>query len=463
MPDAGVYLPTPPSNAEAEEYVLGALMLSPKAIEACSEILSAHDFYRESHARIWQACLDLDAAGDVVDAITVSDRLDALDQLEAVGGVERIRELATLVPAASNAAHHAAIVREHAVLRGLTVVGEQVQRLGWDRATAAGTPVSGEEAVGEAERLIFELAQRRQRTDFATSHEVVTETMQRLEERYRRGEDVVGLPSGFREIDRMTSGFQPGNLIVLAGRPSIGKTAWILCAAANVLLRHDPPVPVALFTMEMNRWEVIERMISSDALVQSERMRNGRLDREDWQRVVATAARLDAAPFFVEDAGAVTMPEVRSKARRLKLRQPDLGLVVVDYIQLMGSGAARFESRVQEVSQISRGLKVLAGELQVPVLALSQLSRQVEQRHDKRPILSDLRESGSIEQDSDLVLFIYRDEYYFPEDEAVHGIAEVNIAKHRNGPTGMKKLSFVSRFARFSDLAVPGVSSGEYT
>ena len=261
---------------------------------------------------------------------------------------------------------------------------------------------------------------------------------------------LTGVPSGFRDLDEKTGGFQPGNLIVIAARPSMGKSALGLCIAANLGVRHE--TPVALFTLEMSKSEVTQRMMCSEAKVESQRLRSGRLAPDDWPRLTAACDRLMKAPIYVDDSGSTTIMELRSKARRLKSKEPKLGLIVVDYLQLMTSGATA-ENRVQEVSQISRQLKVLARDLDVPIVALSQLSRAVEQRHDKRPILSDLRESGSIEQDSDLVMFVYRDEYYNPDETDQQGLAEVHIAKHRNGPTDTVKLSFLKRYAKFSDLA----------
>ena len=262
--------------------------------------------------------------------------------------------------------------------------------------------------------------------------------------------DVTGIPCGFRDLDRLTSGFQPGNLVILAARPSMGKSALALCIAANLGVRSQ--TPVALFTLEMSKAEVTQRLMCSEAKVESDRVRSGKLAQEDWPRLTAACDKLMKSPIYVDDTGSITMMELRSKARRLKSREPGLGLIVVDYLQLMTSGSSA-ENRVQEVSQISRNLKVLARDLDVPILALSQLSRAVEQRHDKRPILSDLRESGSIEQDADLVLFVYRDEYYNGEESDQQGLAELILAKHRNGPTDAIKLSFLRRYAKFADLA----------
>src|ERR687891_389403 len=390
--------PVPPQNLDAEESVLGAMMLSPGAIGAVSEILDAGDFYRESHAKVYRAALALYGKGEPVDAITL------LDELEERG---------------------------------------EVARLGWER------PGETTDLVDRAEQIVFELAQQRVTGDFSHIETLLKESFERITALYEAGAEVTGVPSGFRDLDRITSGFQPGNLIIVAARPSMGKSALALCVAANLAVRAM--TPVALFTLEMSKSEVTQRLMCSEAKVESQRLRTGKLAAEDWPRLTAACDKLAKAPIYVDDTGSITMMEIRSKARRLKTREPNLGLIIVDYLQLMTSGTTA-ENRVQEVSQISRNLKVLARDLEVPILALSQLSRAVEQRHDKRPILSDLRESGSIEQDSDIVIFIYRDEYYDDESEQ-QGLAEVHIAKHRNGPTDTVKLSFLRRYAKFADLA----------
>ena len=286
--------------------------------------------------------------------------------------------------------------------------------------------------------------------DFAHIEELLRESFERITALYESGSDVTGVPSGFRDIDRLTSGFQPGNLVIVAARPSMGKSAFGLGIAANLAVRHG--VPVAVFTLEMSKAEVTQRLMCSEAKVESQRLRTGRLAPEDWPRLTAACDKLAKAPLFVDDTGSVTMMEIRSKARRLKSKHPELGLIVVDYLQLMTSGTTA-ENRVQEVSQISRNLKLLARDIDLPILAMSQLSRAVEQRHDKRPILSDLRESGSIEQDADLVAFLYRDDYYNGEESEQQGIAEVIVSKHRNGPTDTVKLAFQKRYTKFADLA----------
>jgi replicative DNA helicase len=419
------------------------MMLSPGAIGAVSEVMSASDFYRESHAKIYRAALALYGRGEPVDAITLVDELDQRGELEDAGGKVRIHELAALVPAAANAAHYGRIVREMATLRGLIRAGQEIARLGIER------PGETTELVDRAEQVVFDLAQARVSSDFSHIDELLKASFERITALYEQGADITGVPSGFRAIDQLTSGFQPGNLVILAARPSMGKSGLALCMAANLAVRGE--TPVALFTPEMSKAEITQRLMCSEAKVESQRLRNGKLAPDDWPRLTAACDRLSKAPIYVDDTGSITMMEIRSKARRLKMREPGLGLIIVDYLQLMTSGAS-VENRVQEVSAISRSLKVLARDLEVPILALSQLSRAVESRHDKRPVLSDLRESGSLEQDADLVFFIYRDDYYDTESDQ-QGLAEVHLAKHRNGPTDTVKLTFLKRFAKFADLA----------
>src|SRR5438067_7132824 len=435
--------PVPPQNLEAEESVLGAMMISPGAIGAVSEIVDASDFYRESHAKIYRAALGLYAKGEPVDAITLTDELEERAELEAVGGRVRLHELAALVPATANAAHYARIVHETATLRGLIRAGGEIARLGWERPGETG------DLVDQAEQILYDLSQQRVTGEWSEIEELLKESFERITQLYESGVDLTGTPSGFRDLDRLTSGFQPGNLIIVAARPSMMKSAPALCIAANMGVRHN--IPVGLFTLEMSKSEVAQRLMCSEAKVESQRLRNGKLQQDDWPRLAAACDKLAKAPIYVDDTGLLNMMEIRSKARRLKARHPNLGLIIVDYLQLMSS-ASNAENRVQEVSQISRSLKILARDLEVPIIALSQLSRAVEQRTDKRPVLSDLRESGSLEQDSDLVIFIYRDEYYNDESDQ-QGLAEVILAKHRNGPTDHVKLSFLKRYAKFADLA----------
>ena len=432
----------PPQNVEAEEYVLGAMLLAPGAIGAVSEICRAEDFYRQSHGRIYRAALALYGKGEPVDAITLIDELDKLGELEDVGGRSRIHELAALVPASANAGHYARIVHEMAILRGLIVVGQEIANLGYER------PGEVVELVDRAEQIVFALSQSRATSEFSHIEQLLKESFERIAALSEAGAEITGVPSGYRHLDRLTSGFQPGNLVIIAARPSMGKSALALCIAANLGVREN--VPVALFTLEMSKAEVAQRLMCSEGMIDSQKLRSGKLAPGDWPRLVAVCDRLSKAPIYVDDTGSITMMEIRSKARRLKTREPKLGLIIVDYLQLMTSGSS-VENRVQEVSQISRNLKVLARDLEVPIIALSQLSRAVEQREDKRPKLSDLRESGAIEQDADLVAFIYRDQYYHPDSDQ-GDLAEIILTKHRNGPTGTEKLSFRKDYAKFTDL-----------
>jgi replicative DNA helicase len=422
--------PVPPQNLDAEESVLGSMMLSPAAIGAVSEILDAGDFYRESHAKIYRAALALYARGEPVDAITLVDALEERGELEDAGGRDRIGELAALVPATANAAHYARIVHETATLRGLIRAGQEIARLGWER--------EGEtiELVDRAEQLIFELSQSRVSSEFAHIEALLKESFERITALYEAGEEVTGVPSGFRDIDRLTSGFQAGNLIIIAARPSMGKSGLALCMAANIGVRKE--LPVALFTLEMSKSEVTQRLMCSEAKVESQRLRSGKLAADDWPRLTAACDKLAKAPIYVDDTGSITMMEIRSKARRLKSKEPNLALVIVDYLQLMTSGSNP-ENRVQEVSQISRNLKVLARDLEVPVIALSQLSRAVEQRHDKRPILSDLRESGCLPGDTRV---------YLPDDGALRPIRELE------GASGFRVLAIDERTCKLEPRVV---------
>jgi replicative DNA helicase len=392
VPDSAT---VPPQNLEAEESVLGAMMLSPGAIGTVSEILDARDFYRESHAKIYRGALALYAKGEPVDAITLTDELEERGELEDVGGRVRLHELAALVPATANASHYARIVRETATLRGLIRAGGEISRLGWERPGEAG------DLVDRAEQVIFDLSQQRVTGEFTHIDQLLKESFERITSLYEAGADVTGTASGYRDLDRLTSGFQPGNLIIIAARPSMGKSALALCMAANIAVRQN--IPVGLFTLEMSKSEVTQRLMCSEAKVESQRLRTGKLAPDDWPRLTAACDKLAKAPIYVDDTGSINMMEIRSKSRRLKSRHPDLGLIVVDYLQLMSS-AGNVENRVQEVSQISRSLKILARDLDVPIVALSQLSRAVEQRTDKRPILSDLRESGCLAGDTRVYL-----------------------------------------------------------
>lgn len=434
-----------PQNLEAEEYVVGAMMLSEWAIDACVDECGPGDFYRETHGKMFAAAAAMRAEGRPVDPITLGAELESRGQLAEVGGLERIRELATLVPATSNAGHHARIVREKSIRRGLGNAGRALYGLSLDveRPTV--------DLVDEAERLVFDLARSGERNDPVSLADTVPLVYRQLEALHSGEITQIGLPTGFKDVDSMTAGLQPGNLIIVAGRPSMGKTALAICVLAHVTMREE--VPALIFTLEMSRLEVTQRLVGIEGQIDSTKFRTGALDGGEWHRATRASNELSRAPLFIDDQRVITVSEIRSKARHLKMRNPDLGLIVVDYLQLM-TAEGNAENRVQALSQISRSLKLLAGELDVPVIAISQLSRAPEGRHDRRPILSDLRESGALEQDADVVAFVYRDEYYHPEEDDQKGVAEVIFAKHRNGPTDTVKLAFAKRYARFTDLAL---------
>ena len=432
----------PPQNLEAEESVLGAMMLAPGAIDAVHELLDAGAFYRESHATIYRAALALYAKGEPVDAITLVDELEQRGELDAIGGRVRIHELAALVPATANAAHYARIVREMSTLRGLIRAGSEIVRMGHERGDDT------QNLVARAEQLVYELGESSTSGNLALFKDTLLEAFERISELYKTGADVTGVSSGFRSLDGITAGFQPGNLIVLAARPSMGKSALGLSMAANIAVREE--LPCAFFSLEMSRQEIAQRLMCMEGKVDSHKIRTGKLGREDWPRLTKACSTLESIPLYVDDTPALSLLELRSRAQTLKRRVPGLAMIMVDYLQLMTVGGS-VESRLQEVSTISRGLKEIARDLSVPVLALSQLSRAVEQRTDKRPLLSDLRESGGIEQDADVVMFIYRDEYY-NKDSDQEGLAEVHVAKHRNGPTDTVKLAFLRRYAKFSEV-----------
>ncbi|HEY7208459.1 MAG TPA: replicative DNA helicase [Gaiellaceae bacterium] len=431
---------TQPQDEEAENYVLGAMMLSPGAIGAVSEIVDAGHFFKERNGKIYRAAVALYVKGEPVDAITLANELEERGELEDVGGRGRLRELAAIVPATANAPRYAEIVRETATLRGLVRAGLEIARMGFERGDETGA------LVGRAEQLIYELAQAGSDDNLVLFKDTLKETFTRISELYETGADVTGVPSGFRDLDQITAGFQPGNLIILAARPSMGKSALGLSIAANVVMQKQ--LPCAFFSLEMSRQEIAQRLMCMEAKIDSHKIRTGKLSAEDWPKLTRACSLLESVPLFIDDTPGLNLLELRSRAQTLKRRNPELSMILVDYLQLMAAGGS-VESRLQEVSAISRGLKSIAKDLDVPIIALSQLSRAVEQRHDKRPILSDLRESGTIEQDADVVMFIYRDDYYNAESEH-EGLAEISVAKHRNGPTDTVKLAFLRRYARFA-------------
>ena len=432
----------PPQNLEAEDSVLGAMLISERAVSTVAELLRPEDFYRGHHSVIFRAALDLDRSGSPVDVITLYNFLEERGETEEAGGMGRLQELAALVPAASNVEHYARIVRDTALLRKVIAAGQRIAQMGYDHDGEAPA------IVDKAEQMLFEIGQSRSTSDFSNLQDLLAENFDMVTRLQESGDTVIGQPSGFTELDKLTTGFHPGQLVIIAARPSMGKSALALCFAEYVAARGTP---VALFTLEMSEQEVTQRMVSMNGNIDSQRIRTGRLTREDWERFTKSSAALSQYPIHIDDSGTTTIMEMRAKARRLKAKYPRLGMILVDYIQLMAAEVST-DNRVQEVSQISRGLKVLARDLNVPIIAMSQLNRGVESRTDKRPLLSDLRESGSIEQDADIVMFIYRDDYYQKEESDNPGVAEIIVAKQRNGPVGKIELSFVGRYAKFLDL-----------
>jgi len=431
----------PPHNVEAEESVLGAVMLSAEAAAVALETLRPEDFYRPAHQSVFEAILSLFDGNQAIDAITVSDWLRRNDNLERVGGIAFLNHLMDAVPATSNVGYYVEIVDETASRRRLMKAGSAVGQL----AMESDRPV--DEVLDAAEAAVFAVADRRVGEGLSRLGPLLQETLEKIEEIGTQGGDITGVPTGFRDIDKKLAGLHPANLIVVAARPSMGKSSLALNIAQNV---SENGKPVAFFTLEMSREEVVQRLLSSMASVDSNKLRTGQLGPEMWQKLARESSKLYEMPFFVDDSPDLTVTAIRAKCRRLK-RKSDLGLVVVDYLQLM-QGPSRSDNRQQEIAEISRSLKNLARELHVPVIAVSQLNRQLEQRENKRPRLGDLRESGAIEQDADIVMFIYRDEYYNPDSAETRGIAEVSIAKHRAGATGTVMMTYAAEFTRFRNF-----------
>jgi replicative DNA helicase len=441
----------PPQNLEAEESVLGSMMVSQATIDPIllDIRLQTEDFYRDRHRTIFEAIVRLSEDASPVDALTVSEALEQNGGLEQVGGKDVVASLAAKVPAPGSAKHYAQIVKQNALMRRLDAAAKRIQQSVADRT---GQP---SEMVEEAERLLFQVAHQERAADFREIGEILADEIDKLEALATGKEGVTGTAAGFRDLDNITGGFQNGNLIVIAARPAMGKSSLVCNMAENVAVKNGKAV--ALFSLEMSEMELAHRFIASQARIAGDRLRKGRVATKDWPRVVKACNQLESAPLWIDDSSDLGLLELRAKARRLHAQEKSrgrdgLGLVIVDYLQLMRSDDPR-ANRVEQVAQFSRGLKILARELEVPVIGISQLSRAPEQRPDKRPILSDLRESGAIEQDADLVGFLYRDEYYNGDESEEPGIAELIIAKHRNGPIGTVKLAFLSHYPKFADPA----------
>ncbi len=432
----------PPQNLEAEKGVLGSIFLEPSVILKVVEILSPEDFYREAHAEIYRAMLSLFERHEPIDLITVHDELSARGTLEEVGGAVYLAELAGMLPTSAHAVHYAQIVKEKALLRRLIRTATEIAA----RAYEASEPV--EDLLEAAEKAIFELRSYSEREGFKNIKDLIKETIRQLEKLHQRPELITGVPTGFTEFDHLTAGLQPGDLVIVAGRPSMGKTSFALNIACYAAA--EAGVPVAIFSLEMSREQLAARMLCAEAKVNLQSLRTGNLSESEWQRLTFAANKLTRAPIFVDDTPALSVLDLRAKARRL-MSEHGLGLIIIDYLQLLQSRERR-ERREQEISEISSSLKAMAKEFNVPVVALSQLNRRVEERPDKRPQLADLRESGAIEQDADLIVFIYRDEVY--NKESPHkGTAEIIIGKQRNGPTGTVRLAFMAPYSSFANLA----------
>jgi replicative DNA helicase len=432
----------PPHNMEAEQAVIGAIFLEPESLTIASEILLPEDFYRSAHQKIYQAILKLNDEGKAVDLITVTEELAASKQLEEVGGVSYLSDLAGSVPTAANIEYYARIVEEKSLLRRLIRTATNIAQDGYSREDEVN------ELLNEAEKRIMEVSQRKNSGSFHNIKDILVRTYDNIEMLHNRKGDITGIPTGFAELDRMTAGFQRNDLIIVAARPSVGKTAFALNIAQNVATKTSENV--AIFSLEMGAEQLVMRMLCAEGNIDAQRLRTGSLTDEDWRKLTMAMGSLSNSGIFIDDTPGIRISEIRSKCRRLK-QEHGLGMVLIDYLQLIQGSGRTSENRQQEVSEISRSLKALARELEVPVIALSQLSRSVEQRQDKRPMMSDIRESGSIEQDADIVAFLYRDDYYNKETENKN-IIEIIIAKQRNGPVGTVQLAFIKEYNKFVNI-----------
>ena len=431
----------PPQNLDAEKAVLGAMMLNEEAIGIAIEHLDGLYFYETRHQKIFEAVKDLYASRRNIDLITLSDYLKNLSLFEAVGGLSYMTELADFVPTAANARYYVDIVKEKGIQRQLIKNSTEII------SKSYGSNVNIDELVDTAERLIFEIANAKQKQQAVHVKDLVKAAIENIDSLYQRKESITGVPTGFIDFDRMTSGLQKSDLVIIAGRPSMGKSA--LAVSIGEYAAVEKNIPIAIFSLEMSKEQLVQRMLCSQAQVDAHKVRTGFLSPADWPHLTKAAGRLSSVPIFIDDTPAISALELRAKARRLKASH-NIGLIIVDYLQLMQS-STKVESRQQEISEISRSLKALARELNLPLIAISQLSRAVESRQDHRPQLSDLRESGAIEQDADVVVLLMREEYYNPTEEN-RGIAEAIIAKQRNGPTGSVKMKFFKEFVKFANL-----------
>jgi len=433
----------PPQNIEAEQSIIGAILIDNEALPKALEVIGIDDFYKTSHRKIFRSMVELFDRNEPIDLITLTDYMKRKDELDAVGGVSYLSSLVNMVPTAANIKYHSKIVREKGLLRSLLRSATEIASKVYEDNLEA------EEMVDYAEKSIFDISDKRVKASFITLKELIKSSFEMIEHLYDKKEAITGVPSGFRDLDELTTGFQKGDLIVVGGRPSMGKTSFTLNIAQHVGLESKETV--AIFSLEMAKEQLAFRMLCSEAMVNSNSIRKGFIKKEDWHKLTGAASKLTGAPIFIDDSSGITVLELRAKARRLKMEH-GLSLVIVDYLQLM-RGKGSFERREQEISDISRSLKALAKELSIPVIAVSQLNRSVEQRRPPTPMLADLRESGAIEQDADVILFLYRDEVYNKDTPANKGEAEVIVAKQRNGPIGKVNLTFNSSCTRFLNRA----------
>ena len=433
----------PPHDIEAEQAVIGSMLTDRDAVMAAVEKLKPDSFYREDNKSIFEAIVNLYNKSDPIDLVTVKDELTSMGLFEKVGGMEYLVLLPDKVPTTANAQKYIDIVQEKAILRNLIKTANEIIELGYDNTENV------EDIMNSAEKKIFDLIQDKNRNGYTPIKDVLIESFNKLEELYNQKTRITGIPTGFADLDYITAGLHGSDLILVAARPAMGKSAFALNIAANAALRAK--VPVAIFNLEMSKEQLVDRILCSEAMVDSNKVRTGKLEEDDWSKLASVVGPLSDSNIYIDDTPGISVMEIRTRCRKLKIEK-DIGLVVIDYLQLVQGSSKKNGSREQEIAEISRSLKILAKELNVPVIALSQLSRAVEQRPDHRPMLSDLRESGSIEQDADIVMFLYRDDYYNKDSEE-KDISEVIVAKHRAGSTGTVKLLWMGNYTKFANLA----------
>jgi len=432
----------PPNDIEAEQAVIGSMLTDTEAVSTAIEVLKEDDFYREDNKIIFSAILNLYNKSQPIDIITLKAELSSIGKLEAVGGLEYIAALPDKVPTTANAAKYVKIVEEKSALRNLIKTANDLITLGYDPTQEV------ESIIDNAEKKIFEVMQRRNQKGYSSIKDILVDTFTQLEQLYNQKEHITGVPTGFIDLDYKTAGLHNSDLILVAARPAMGKSAFALNIATNAAVRGN--TPVVIFSLEMSKEQMVNRILCSEAMVDSNKVRTGTIDDDEWAKLACASGQLSEAQIFVDDTPGISIMEIRAKCRKLKLEK-NIGLVVIDYLQLVQGTGKRGASREQEIAEISRSLKILAKEINVPVIALSQLSRAPEQRPDHRPMLADLRESGSIEQDADIVMFLYRDDYY-NEDSEKKNIAEVIMAKHRSGSTGTVELLWLGNYTKFANI-----------